>query len=310
MPDIAASPAAPHVTRREDYKPPEWLVPDLALDFTLGATQTLVRARLDVVRNGEHKAPLRLDASGLHILDVRLDGEKVNYWFENDVIRIPVPGDSAVIETEVAIAPRTNTQLMGLYESNGMLCTQCEAEGFRRITPFPDRPDVLSRYRVRMIAEKARYPVLLSNGDPVGAGELEGGKHWAEWDDPFPKPCYLFALVAGDLVANRDSFVTRSGREVDLAIWVRDGDLPRGACRRGLVGCRSWRPAYRSCQTPAGSGSATVVGNEASSGSVHDQAAPWCLPTAPWRAASTRSGSPKISMKPTAAAWSNASPSS
>src|ERR687895_38290 len=121
----------------------------------------------------------------------------------------------------VELAPRTNTQLMGLYESGGILCTQCEAEGFRRITPFPDRPDVLSRYRVKMIADKARYPVLLSNGDPVASGELDGGRHWAEWRDPFPKPCYLFAMVAGDLVVNRDRFVTRSGREVELRIWVR-----------------------------------------------------------------------------------------
>jgi aminopeptidase N len=117
--------------------------------------------------------------------------------------------------------------LMGLYASGGILCTQCEAEGFRRITPFPDRPDVLSRYRVRMTADKARYPVLLSNGDPVGRGEAEGGRHWAEWQDPFPKPCYLFALVAGDLVANRDTFLTRSGREVELGIYVRDGDVPK-----------------------------------------------------------------------------------
>ena len=228
MPDIHASPAAPHVTRREDYMPPEWLVPDLALDFELEAKRTLVRSRLDVVRNGAHSAPLRLNASGLHILDVRLDGEKVNYWFENDVLRIPVAGDSGVIETEVAIAPGTNTQLMGLYESGGLLCTQCEAEGFRRITPFPDRPDVLSRYRVRMSGDKAAYPILLSNGNLETSGEdAAAGTHWAEWRDPFPKPCYLFALVAGDLVANRDTFVTRSGRTVDLAIWVRDGDLER-----------------------------------------------------------------------------------
>src|SRR6478672_11643808 len=227
MPDIAASPAAPHVTRREDYKPPEWLVPDLALDFTLGAVETLVRARLEVVRNGDHKAPLRLDASGLHILDVRLDGETVNYWFENDVIRIPVPGDSAVIETEVAIAPRTNAQLMGLYASNGMLCTQCEAEGFRRITFFPDRPDVLSKYHVRMEGEASAFPILLSNGNRLAQGEGADGRHWAEWEDPFPKPSYLFALVAGDLQANRDSFTTMSGRRVDLAIWVREADLPK-----------------------------------------------------------------------------------
>jgi aminopeptidase N len=228
MLDALNSPATPHVTRREDYRPPEWLVPEMALDFALDAERTLVRSRLEVRRNGEHSAPLRLNASGLHILDVRLDGERVNYWFENDVLRIPLPGDSGVIETEVAIAPRANTQLMGLYESGGMLCTQCEAEGFRRITPFPDRPDVLSRYRVRMKGDKAAYPILLCNGNLEASGEdPDAGTHWAEWHDPFPKPCYLFALVAGDLVANRDSFTTRSGRNVELAIWVRDGDLPR-----------------------------------------------------------------------------------
>jgi aminopeptidase N len=108
-----------------------------------------------------------------------------------------------------------------------MLCTQCEAEGFRRITFFPDRPDVLSRYRVRMEGDASRFPILLSNGNRVAAGDAEGGRHWAEWEDPFPKPCYLFALVAGDLKPNRDSFTTMSGRKVDLAIWVREADLPK-----------------------------------------------------------------------------------
>ena len=116
---------------------------------------------------------------------------------------------------------------MGLYESGGMLCTQCEAEGFRRITFFPDRPDVLSRYRVRMDADEARFPILLTNGNPVASGKGDGGRHWAEWEDPFPKPSYLFALVAGDLKPNRDSFTTMSGRKVDLAIWVREADLPK-----------------------------------------------------------------------------------
>jgi aminopeptidase N len=228
MLDALNAPAAPPVAvRREDYRPPEWLVPEIGLEFELGAERTVVRSTLQVVRNGDHKAPLRLDAQGLTLLKVSVDGAAVNYWFEKDILRIPLEGDKGVVETEVSIAPGANTQLMGLYESGGLLCTQCEAEGFRRITPFPDRPDVLSRYRVRMIADKAAYPILLSNGDPVGAGELEGGRHWAEWRDPFPKPCYLFAMVAGDLVANRGRFVTRSGRQVDLGIWVRDGDLER-----------------------------------------------------------------------------------
>jgi aminopeptidase N len=228
MLDAQYAVAAPPATiRREDYRPPDWLVPDISLEFELGADCTTVRARLQVERNGDHDEPLRLDGEGLKLLRVTVDGAVAEHLQTGDLLTIPLNGDSATVETVVEISPATNTQLMGLYESGGILCTQCEAEGFRRITFFPDRPDVLSRYKVRMSAEKALYPVLLSNGDPVGAGELEGGRHWAEWNDPFPKPCYLFALVAGDLVAARDQFVTRSGRTVDLGIWVREEDLAR-----------------------------------------------------------------------------------
>jgi aminopeptidase N len=148
---------------------------------------------------------------------------------EGDQLVLPLPGDAHLVEIGVTIAPERNTQLMGLYASDGLLCTQCEAEGFRRIMFFPDRPDVLSRYDVRMTADKARYPVLLANGDHVDGGDLDGGRHWAAWRDPFPKPSYLFALVAGDLTANRDSFVTGSGKLVELDIWVRAGDLPKTA---------------------------------------------------------------------------------
>src|SRR5439155_1957201 len=129
---------------------------------------------------------------------------------------IEIPGKEATIETEVEISPAANTKLMGLYASGGMLCTQCEAEGFRRITFFTDRPDVLSRYHVRMEADAARFPVLLSNGNRVAVGDAADGRHCAEWHDPFPKPCYLFALVAGNLKANRDSFTKIAGRKVDL----------------------------------------------------------------------------------------------
>src|SRR4051794_20960855 len=221
MPDVRTNPAAPPAIRREDYRPPDWLVPDIALDFDLGAERTRVRSRLAVRRNGAHGRPLVLNAEALTLLSVKVDGAPVEAALESGLLTIPVAADEAVVETEVEIAPRANTQLMGLYESGGILCTQCEAEGFRRITPFLDRPDVLTRYKVRMTADKAAYPVLLANGDPVASGGGEGGRHWAEWNDPFPKPCYLFALVAGDLVANRDTFVTRSGREVALGIWVR-----------------------------------------------------------------------------------------
>jgi aminopeptidase N len=226
---LAAPPVTPHVIRREDYTPPAWLVPEVALDFRLDPAATRVRATLQVRRNGVDE-PLRLDGDGLTPLSVSVDGVAVNDWrVEDGQLVIPLAGDGHVIETEVEIAPETNTQLMGLYASGGNLCTQCEAEGFRRITFFPDRPDVLSRYRVRMSADRARYPVLLSNGDPVGQGQDDDGTHWAEWHDPFPKPSYLFALVAGDLACNRAEFVTRSGRTVQLGIWVREADLPRTA---------------------------------------------------------------------------------
>ncbi|MBV8685959.1 MAG: aminopeptidase N [Alphaproteobacteria bacterium] len=227
MPDVRTAPAAPVTVRREEYRPPDWLVPDIALDVDLGAERSRVRARLAVRRNGDHARPLVLDAEALTLLEVKVDGSPVQHRHAGRRVEIAIPGDAAEVETLVEIAPRANTQLMGLYESGGILCTQCEAEGFRRITPFPDRPDVLSRYTVRMTADRALYPVLLSNGDPVGSGEAEGGRHWAEWHDPFPKPCYLFALVAGDLAANRDSFTTRSGREVALGIWVREADLAK-----------------------------------------------------------------------------------
>jgi aminopeptidase N len=222
-----APPSPTHVTiRREDYRPPDWLVPEIRLDFDLGIERTRVRATLDIERNGEHDRPLKLDGDGLTPLSVKADGE---WRMDGPTLVIDITGDRATIETEVEIAPAANTKLMGLYASNGMLCTQCEAEGFRRITFFPDRPDVLSKYQVRMEGDAKAFPVLLSNGNRVAQGEAADERHWAEWDDPFPKPCYLFALVAGDLQANRDSFTTMSGRKVDLAIWVRGSDLPKTA---------------------------------------------------------------------------------
>ncbi|TVV72072.1 aminopeptidase N [Sphingomonas solaris] len=221
----AATP--PPVIRREDYRAPDWLVPEVSLDFRLDPAATRVLARLEVTRNGDHARPLRLDGDGLVPLVVRIDGAAAaDTWrMDGPALVIDLPGAAHVIETEVEIAPAGNTQLMGLYASGGLLCTQCEPEGVRRITFFPDRPDVLSRYTVRLEAGEATYPLLLSNGDRTDGGGLEDGRHWAEWRDPFPKPTYLFALVAGDLAANRDSFVTRSGREVDLAIWVKAADV-------------------------------------------------------------------------------------
>lgn len=235
----------PQVIRREDYRSPDWLVPEVALDFMLDPARTRISARLNVARNGIHGNALRLDGDGLHPIEVKVDGVALSagQWsLEPDgALVVPLSGETHVVETLVEIAPDKNSKLMGLYASSGLLCTQCEAEGFRRITFFPDRPDVLSRYTVRMEADKARFPILLANGDPVESGDLPGGRHWARWTDPFPKPCYLFALVAGDLACNADRFTTMSGRKVSLGIWVKEADLPRtGHAMKALKDSMAW----------------------------------------------------------------------
>ncbi|HEX7821784.1 MAG TPA: aminopeptidase N [Sphingobium sp.] len=224
--------SAPVVIRREDYRVPDWLVPDITLTFDLDPDATKVVARLSVTRNGEHDRPLRLDRDGISPVRVSVDGVPLSsggYVLEDEALVISLSAAAHVVETEVLLSPATNSKLMGLYASGGLLCTQCEAEGFRRITFFPDRPDVLSRYDVLLRADKKAYPILLANGDPVESGTFGDGRHFARWTDPFPKPCYLFALVAGDLACNADSFTTLSGRKVDLGIWVKDSDLPRTA---------------------------------------------------------------------------------
>lgn len=247
MNDLASQPAqfTPAVIHRADYRPPAWLVPDIALDFVLDLTETQVSATLDVERNPaaqDATAPLRLNGDGIVAGAVLVDGEPHNAWaMEGDDLVIDLPGSAHQITIETTINPTANTQLSGLYASGGLLCTQCEAEGFRRITFFPDRPDVLSCYTVTLTADKAQFPVLLSNGNPVDSGEEDDGSHWAIWHDPWPKPSYLFALVAGDLVPTRDRFTTASGRAVDLAIWVRAGDETRtGHAMRSLIASMQW----------------------------------------------------------------------
>lgn len=240
----STSTTAPEIIRREDYRSPDWLVPEVALDFDLDPALTRVKARLTVKRNGDHDRPLRLDGEGLVPLVVSVDGSHLNQdaWkLEAGSLILCLSEDEHIVETMVELAPDRNSQLMGLYASGGLLCTQCEAEGFRRITFFPDRPDILSRYSVRMVADKRDFPILLCNGDPVGQGDLDEGRHWARWDDPFPKPSYLFALVAGDLACNSDSFTTMSGRPVKLGIWVREADLPRTAhAMQALKNSMAW----------------------------------------------------------------------
>jgi len=232
MPDTTP----PRTTHRLDYRPPAFLVDSADLQFDLDLAATVVRACLVLRRNPaseDRHAPLRLDGQALTLLGIKVDGvplPETHYTLgEDGALTIPNPSDILMLETEVRISPEKNSEFSGLYTSGGNFYTQCEAEGFRRITFFPDRPDVMARFTVTVAADKARYPVLLSNGNPAGAGEGEDGRHWAKWDDPHPKPSYLFALVAGDLIAVSDYFTTESGRDVVLNIWVRKGDEDRCA---------------------------------------------------------------------------------
>ena len=230
MADAAPTPQEPPVIRREDYKPFAWLVPETELSFDLGLESTRVTSKLTVARNSKAHAEdsIRLDGEHLELLNVSVDGEvRTDYSRDGSDLIIPLSGDAHEIEISTVIKPAENTRLEGLYASNGMLCTQCEAEGFRSITFFPDRPDVLSTYRVRMSGPKEQFPILLCNGNLEAEGDNGDGTHWAEWFDPWPKPSYLFALVAGDLVANSSTFTTMNGREVELNVWVREEDLER-----------------------------------------------------------------------------------
>ncbi len=183
-----APPSPTHVAiRREDYRPPDWLVPEIRLDFDLGPDATRVRATLSVERNGAHERPLRLDGDELELLSVKVDGRELLTASKARSWSIDVAGDRATVETEVEISPAANTKLMGLYASGGMLCTQCEAEGFRRITFFPDRPDVLSKYHVRMEGDAAALPDPAVERQPRCAGRRANGRHWAELEDPVPQ---------------------------------------------------------------------------------------------------------------------------
>ncbi|HXC26766.1 MAG TPA: aminopeptidase N [Stellaceae bacterium] len=235
MLDLPHDAAPPKPTLLAEYRPPDFLIDTVELDFTLGEDETLVRSRLAVRRNpavvtlpGTPKSPLRLDGEELSLKSIALDGLPLRadlYTIEPEgALVIPDAPERFTLDIEVVIKPQLNTALTGLYTSGGNFATQCEAEGFRRITWFLDRPDVSAKYRVRIEAEKQRYPILLSNGNPGERGDLPDGRHFAMWDDPHPKPSYLFALVAGDLVAHRDQFTTASGKTVPLAIWVRQGD--------------------------------------------------------------------------------------
>ena len=216
------------VVRREDYAPPAYWIRSIELSFDLDPTKTIVGSRMRVERNPALAAqPLRLHGEGLNLLRVLADGESVSFREEAGLLIIdhPPAADSFTLEIRNTCAPEKNTELSGLYTSGGGFYTQCEAEGFRRITYFLDRPDVMAVYSVLIRADKAKYPVLLSNGNLIEQGDLDNGRHYAKWHDPFPKPSYLFALVAADLVAREQKIRTRAGRDHLLQVYVKRADL-------------------------------------------------------------------------------------
>jgi aminopeptidase N len=224
----------PQVIRREDYTAPAFLVEKVELVFELDRDVTNVKSRLFVhanpVRGTGGGDMVHLDGEDMKLVSVSVDDRKLGvdeYNVDPSGLSFSAPGETFVVDIETQISPAANTRLEGLYVSQSAFCTQCEAEGFRRITYFPDRPDVMATYKVTINADKAACPVLLSNGNLIDSGDLDGNRHYAVWEDPFPKPSYLFALVAGDLACVEDSFKTMSGRDVALRIFVEHGNEDR-----------------------------------------------------------------------------------
>ena len=228
-----ANVAQPTTQYLSDYRPPDYLIDTVFLDFQLGEANTEVEARLSIRRNpevGGGAAPLVLDGEDLTLLAICMNGQRLpepQYTVDAGSLTIHEVPERFTLEIITRIQPEKNTALEGLYVSNHIFCTQCEAEGFRKITYFLDRPDVMARYRTRIEADRTAYPVLLANGNKVDSGERPNGRHYAVWEDPFAKPAYLFALVAGDLSVLEDSFVTKSGREVSLQIYAEPDQIDK-----------------------------------------------------------------------------------
>ncbi|HCE94387.1 MAG TPA: aminopeptidase N, partial [Acidovorax sp.] len=238
-----AGPAA--AIRREDYTAPAYWIDSVELTFDLDPNKTRVLNRMTLRRNPDVAAqPLKLDGDDLNLARVLVNGQGTSFKMEGARLvleNLPEGAEPFALEIFTTCCPAKNTQLMGLYVSQGTFFTQCEAEGFRRITWFIDRPDVMARYTTTIHADREQCPVLLSNGNLAAAGEEAGGRHWAKWEDPFPKPCYLFAMVAAKLEKLEDRFVTRSGREARLAVYVEPGKLDQcGFAMRCLKSAMKW----------------------------------------------------------------------
>jgi aminopeptidase N len=219
----------PKIKKRSDYLPPAFLIEHVSLTFDLRAESSTVRCISRVIRNGQHQLPLVLDGEELELKSVFVNGEAwTDYQIDSSSLTLDIALAEFELEINTVIYPHLNTSLEGLYFAAGSYCTQCEAEGFRKITYFLDRPDVLATYDVTIRAKKVEFPFLLSNGNKKDSGELDDGRHWVSWSDPFKKPCYLFALVAGDFDLLVDRYTTMTGREVALELFVDKGKLSKG----------------------------------------------------------------------------------
>ena len=217
----------PKAIYRKDYQPPVFLVTEVDMCVQLFDGFSLVETHMSLKRQGKQGAALTLDGEALALEYIAIDGAELSaeqFIYDGHVLTIPELADTLRLTTRVRIYPEDNTSLEGLYRSRTMYCTQCEAEGFRKITFYPDRPDVLAIFTVALEADAASCPVLLSNGNLMSSESLANGRHRAVWHDPWPKPCYLFAMVAGELDCVRDSFTTVSGRDVSLHIYVEAKD--------------------------------------------------------------------------------------
>jgi len=218
--------SAPQTIYLKDYTPPAWWIDTVDLDVVIADDGTTVTSRLALRRNADQPPqPLVLDGEELETLSLTVDGRDLPFLATDSTLTVDGLPDTCTLTTVVRIQPDRNTRLSGLYRSRDGYFTQCEAQGFRRITWFLDRPDVMATYTVTLHADPVRFPVLLANGNPVASGQGADGRHWARWHDPFKKPAYLFAIVAGKLDVLRDTFQTASGRTVQLAIYVEPGKL-------------------------------------------------------------------------------------
>ncbi|TNF05610.1 MAG: aminopeptidase N [Deltaproteobacteria bacterium] len=234
--------ATPTTIHLKDYKRPDYTITDVHLTFELEVTQTKVTNVMKVVHQGEAAAPLVLNGEQQKLIEVLIDGQKItDYELTDETLTLKDVPSHFELTIIGEINPEANKALDGLYRSGGIYCTQNEPEGFRRITYYIDRPDVMAKFKTKIIADKATNPILLSNGNPIGSGDLDGGKHWMEWEDPFPKPAYLYALVAGDLGEVKDSFTTMNGREIDLRIYCDKGNESKcGHAMESLKNSMKW----------------------------------------------------------------------